>query len=330
MSPDRIVTRTAPPVSVIIPVYDEEGAVGANIEAVRRVLAARGIPHEIVVVDDGSTDRTAEEARRAGAKLLRHPDNRGYGAALKTGIAAARYDTIVIIDADGTYPADPIPDLVARLETADMAVGARIGKNVHIPWIRRPAKWMVGWLATRIAGRPIPDLNSGLRAFRRECALQYFPILSSRFSFTTTLTLAFVADDYHVVYHPIDYFRRVGKSKVTPRRFMDFATTVLRIAMLFQPLRIFVPLSLACTLLGTLKVLFDIAALFPRSGTASWSLLFQQVVSTSAILLLLAALQLLLVGMVADGVLRRIAQHQRPLVPSRAVPVSEAPADHGG
>jgi hypothetical protein len=130
--------------------------------------------------------------------------------------------------------------------------------------------------------------------------------------------MALLADDYRVVYHPIDYYRRVGESKIAPRHFMDFMVLVLRMAMLFHPLKIFVPLALSCGILGMLKVVFDIVALFPRSATLGWSLLYQPVLSTSAILLLLVGLQLLLIGMVADGVLRRIAQYNSPLVPSHA------------
>src|SRR5581483_4862849 len=167
-----------------------------------------------------------------------------------------------------------------------------------------------------VAGQPIPDLNSGLRAFRRECVEQYFPILSNRFSFTTTVTLAFLADDYRVVYQPIDYYKRIGKSKITPRHFMDFVVLVLRMAMLFQPLKVFVPLAFGCGLLGALKVVYDIASFSLRTGTFNWSLLYQPVLSTSAILLLLVALQLLLIGMLADGILRRIALHNEPLVSS--------------
>jgi glycosyltransferase involved in cell wall biosynthesis len=314
--------RTA--VSVIIPAYNEELAVGSQIVAVRHVLSSHGIPHEIIVVDDGSQDRTADEAIEAGARVLRQPENRGYGAALKMGIVAARHDAIVIMDADGTYPAEQIPHLVAGLETADMVVGARIGKNVHIPWVRRPGKWFLGWLASRVAGRPILDLNSGLRAFRRECAKQYFRILSNRFSFTTTATLSFLADDYRVVYHPIEYHRRVGRSKIRARHFMDFTMLVLRIAMLFQPLRVFIPLSFACGVLGVLKTLFDIVGLFERAPIWNWSLMFQPVLSTTAILLLLVGLQLLLIGMVADGLLHRIAQQSRPLAPSQAMRMAEA------
>lgn len=315
------------PISVIIPAYNEENAVGPQVEAIRCVLTSQGITHEVIVVDDGSQDKTTERAFQAGAHVLSHPENRGYGAALKTGILASKYDVIVIIDADGTYPSDQIPTLVAQLKNADMVVGSRTGKQVHVPLLRRPAKWLLGWLAARIAGRPIPDLNSGLRAFRRECALQYFSILPNRFSFTTTITLAMLGDDYRVVYHSIDYYKRVGESKITPRNFMDFMMLVLRMAMLFQPLKVFLPLAGLCGLLGTLKAAFDIIALFQRASSFNGSLLYQPVLSTSAILLLLVGLQLLLIGMVADGLLRRIARHDRPLTPSHGIEALQLPSN---
>lgn len=324
---ETMLTSVKTPVSVILPAYNEEDAIVSQIEAIERVLLVHAMRYEIIVVDDGSQDRTAELALQAGASVLRHHENRGYGAALKTGIMAAKYDTIIIIDADGTYPPDEIPTLVAKLETADMVVGARTGKDVHIPWLRLPGKWFLGWLAASIAGRAIPDLNSGLRAFRRECVKQYFPILSNRFSFTTTVTLALLADAYQVIYHPIDYHRRVGKSKITAWNFMEFTILVLRMAMLFQPLRVFVPLALSCGLLGVLKASFDLFTLFFRAPIFGSSLLYQPVLSTSAILMLLMGLQLLLIGMVADGVVRRIAQHNRPLVPSHAVWTPEFPSN---
>jgi glycosyltransferase involved in cell wall biosynthesis len=311
-------------VTVVLPSFNEEAAVATQVQAVRTVLTRHRITHEIIVVDDGSADATSERALEAGARVLRHPENRGYGASIKAGIDAARYGTIVIMDADGTYPSDQIPVLLDLLEEADMAVGARTLHNVHIPWVRRPAKWILGWLANRIAGRKIPDLNSGLRAFRSECVRQYFSILSNRFSFTTTVTLALLADDYRVVYHPIEYYRRLGKSKITPRHFMDFMILVLRMAMLFQPLKVFVPVGTTLLSVGFLKFAFDIVALFRRAPVVEPSLMFQPVLSTSAILLLLLGVQMLLIGMVADGVLRRIAQRNLPLVPSRAIWVREA------
>ncbi len=316
--------KTMNPVSVIIPAYNEEASIQSQVKAIRQVLSSEEIPHEIIVVNDGSEDHTAQQAIFARANVLWHTENRGYGAAIKSGIMAAKYETIVIIDADGTYPPDQIPNLVNKLETADMVVGSRTGKDVHIPWLRQPAKWFLGWLATRIAGRPIPDLNSGMRTFRGECVKQYFPILSNQFSFTTTITLALLADDYHVVYHPINYYPRIGKSKIKSWHFMDFTILILRMAMLFQPLKIFIPLAFMCGLLGVLKVIYDIIAFFPRSSEIGWSLLYQAILSSSALFLLLSALQLLLIGMVADGVVRRIAQHNRPKAPSHVVCFSDS------
>jgi glycosyltransferase involved in cell wall biosynthesis len=323
-------TRLGFPVSVIVPAYDEELAIGGEVRAIHDVLSALEIPYEIIVVDDGSRDQTAKEAACAGARLLRHPENRGYGAAIKTGLLAAQYNTIVITDADGTYPPDQIPELVSKLDTADMVVGARIGENVQIPRARRPAKWLLGRLATYIVGRPIPDLNSGLRAFRRDCVTQYLPILSNRFSFTTTVTVALLADDYFVAYHPINYHQRVGKSKLRPRHFTDFLILILRLSMMFEPLKVFVPLAAGFISLGLLKVAYDLAALFVRAPSVSWSLLLQPTLSTSAVLLLFVGLQFLMIGMMADGVVRRIAQHNRPLVLSRRVATfeAEAPGSH--
>lgn len=306
-------------VSVVIPAFNEEGAVAAEVESIRAVLSERGMPHEVVVVDDGSSDETAEEAARAGARVVRHTENRGYGSALKTGIRVATYDAVVITDADGTYPPEEIPFLVAQLESADMVIGARVGESVHIPWLRRPAKKFLRWLAAYIAEHPIPDLNSGLRAFRRECIIQYFPILSNRFSFTTTSTLALLADDYHVVYHPINYRKRIGKSKIQPRHFMDFAILILRMSMMFQPLKVFVPLSITFGSLGLLKAIYDVLTLFLRAQSIDPSLLYAATLSTSAIFLLMVALQFLLIGMMADGLVRRIGQHNRPPFPSQAI-----------
>jgi glycosyltransferase involved in cell wall biosynthesis len=312
-----------PAVSVIIPAYNEEGAVRAQVESIRETLAAAGIRHEIIVVDDGSEDRTAAEALGAGARVLQHPQNRGYGAAIKSGIRAARFDRIVISDADGTYPTHEIPALVAELESADMAVGARTGSEVHIPLIRRPAKWILGKLANHVAGMSIPDLNSGLRAFRRECLQQYFPVLSNRFSFTTTSTLALLADGYHVTYRPIDYYRRVGKSKITPTHFMDFVILVVRMAMLFNPLKVFVPLAFGCGLLGFLKVGYDIVSFAFRTGTFDWTLIYMPVLSPSAVTLLIVGLQLLLTGMLADGILRRLALNHETVPGSQSVRLLE-------
>jgi glycosyltransferase involved in cell wall biosynthesis len=308
-----------PPVSVIIPAYNEERAIKAQVESVRQVLETKQYTYEIIVIDDGSQDSTVVEALRSGARVLQHTVNRGYGASIKTGIVAALHDIIVIIDADGTYPCDQIPELVAKLQTADMVVGARVGNNVHIPWVRRPAKFMLRWLAARITDQQIPDLNSGLRAFRRHCIRQYFPLLSNRFSFTTTSTLSLLADDYRVVYHPINYYKRIGHSKITPRHFMEFVILILRMAMLFQPLKVFVPLAFLFGILGTVKVIYDLVTLFFRYPALDLTIFYQPAISTSAVLFLIVGFQLLMVGMMADGLVRRIGQNNRSLTPSHGV-----------
>jgi glycosyltransferase involved in cell wall biosynthesis len=310
-------------VSVVIPAYNEEKGVGPQVESIRLVLSSHRIKHEIIVIDDGSEDQTSEEAVRAGARVFRHLKNRGYGASLKTGILAAEYDAIVITDADGTYPSDQIPPMLKLLDTADMVVGARIGEKVSIPIMRKPGKMILGWLANRIAGQRIPDLNSGLRVFWRECVEQYFSVLSNKFSFTTTVTLALLADDYRVIYHPINYYQRIGKSKILPRHFIDFMILVIRMAMLFKPLKVFVPIACTSGLLGVLKVIFDISVAVIRNGGFSWTLFAEPVISTSALLLLLGSYQLLLIGMVADGLIRRIACHNQPRVLTHGILVSE-------
>ena len=205
-------------VTVIVPAYNEEGGIGPTLEELVKIMAASELQHEIVVIDDGSTDRTAEVAGQHAVRLVRHKTNAGYGDALKTGIRLARYPLIAITDADGTYPNDRLAELVdvVASQDADMAVGARTGPEVTIPLIRRPAKWLIGRLAELAAGRAIPDLNSGLRVFRRATAMRMLSILPSGFSFTTTITLAMLNNGYTVEYLPVNYYARTGRSKICP------------------------------------------------------------------------------------------------------------------
>jgi len=281
-------------VSVVIPAFNEEGAVQPVIAELQEIIHQQGIVPEIIVVDDGSKDRTAQIAAAAGAKVLRHRSNRGYGASLKTGIAAASSEYIVITDADGTYPARYIPELLAQLETADMVVGARIGKSVKIPLIRRPAKMVLNLLANYMSGASIPDLNSGLRAFRREIVMQYFPILPDQFSWTTTITLAMLCDKYAVSYLPIDYRQRKGKSKIVPWDAGSFFILILRTAMLFRPLRVFFPVVLITLLAGLIKMGIDLS--------------HQPNISASAQLALMGSLLILLMGMLGDAIATRLGR----------------------
>jgi glycosyltransferase involved in cell wall biosynthesis len=281
-------------VTVVIPAFNEELMIASVVTELRAVLASHDISAEIIVVDDGSTDATAQYAQAAGARVLRHRSNRGYGASLKTGISAATHDAIGIIDADGTYPATYLPRMLAELDHSDMVVGARTGEKVHIPLVRRPAKWVLKHLANYVSGASIPDLNSGLRVFRREVATQYFPILPNQFSFTTTITLAMHCDNYAVTYIPIDYRRRKGRSKIVPWDAGSFAILILRTAMLFRPLRVFVPVALASLGYGLIKMTVD--------------LLHDPNISASALLALISTLLIVLIGMLGDSIATRLGR----------------------
>ncbi len=279
-------------VSVIIPAFNEGDGVGNVVGQVLGTLRSAGIECEVIVVDDGSTDGTADAAGRAGAEVLRHGSNRGYGAALKTGILAAKHDLIAITDADGTYPIARLPELVQIAATADMVVGSRTGENVHIPMIRKPAKWALNQLANYVTKSKIPDLNSGMRVFWRTAALQYFNLLPNQFSFTTTITISMLCDRYAVKFVPIDYHKRTGRSKIVPWDAGTFLVLIMRIAVLFKPLRVFLPAAFFFLAFGVIKGAVD--------------LLRDHFISGSAIFAMLSFVQIFLVGLVADAVATRL------------------------
>jgi len=278
-------TPTGERVSVVIPAYNEEQGVAGVVQRVAGVLAGCGIECEIIVVDDGSKDGTAAAARRTQATVVQHGVNRGYGAALKTGIRSARHDLICITDADNTYPAEPLPRLIAAAADADMVIGARTMGSVHIPALRRPAKWILNVLANYLADTRIPDLNSGMRVMRRDLALQYFDILPDGFSFTTTITLAGLCDGYRVQFVPVEYQRRLGQSKLKPMDALNFLTLILRTMTYFRPLRIILPIALVLFLVGGTKFVVDF---------------FYDRLSGTSVLFLLAGLNTLFFGVIAD------------------------------
>ncbi|HYN81235.1 MAG TPA: glycosyltransferase family 2 protein [Gemmatimonadaceae bacterium] len=290
---DRALRRE---VSVVIPAYNEAAHVASQIKSVRDVMENSGWRYELIVVDDGSTDGTAEQAAMGeGAQVLRHRRNRGYGAALKSGIHAARYDWILITDADGTYPPSAIPELLAVAAGAEMVVGARIGASVQIPVERKAAKSFLRWLASYLAGTDLPDLNSGLRLMRKDLVERYEHLLPSGFSFTTTITLAAACNDHQVEYVPIDYHTRLGKSKIRPRQAYDFTILILRTIVFFNPLKVFIPLGVVLALAGFAKFAYDLT---------------KNNLSESAVLALLGALIIWSVGLLADQN-ARIASHRK-------------------
>jgi glycosyltransferase involved in cell wall biosynthesis len=234
-------------ISVVIPAYNEERGITTVLEDIIETLSRSARPYELIVVDDGSQDATPaiiEHYREV--TLISHPVNKGYGAALKTGIRRAHYDTICITDADGTYPAEHMFDLLERMQTtnSDMVVGARTSDQAAIPLVRRPAKWVIGQLANFVCGQPLPDINSGFRVMRRDAVMPFWNLLPGGFSFTTTITLCMLTSNYLVEYLPVNYHARIGASKIRPiRDTLNFITLILRIGLYFAPLKIFLPLS---------------------------------------------------------------------------------------
>lgn len=289
-------TSAAPPtrVSVVIPAYNEAAHIASGLEQLREVLERTGWTFEIIVVDDGSSDGTATAASAAGVRVVQHRRNRGYGAALKTGITASAHPWILITDADGTYPPEAVPALLAASEFNDMVVGARTGRTVKIPLIRRPAKWFLRRLASYLAGQELPDINSGLRLMRRDLVEKYRHLLPSGFSFTTTITLAAACNEHDVKYVSIDYHARQGESKIRPWHAYEFTLLILRTIVFFNPLKVFIPLGALLMLSGLAKFAYDVT---------------QNNLSESAIFAMLTAMLFWAVGLLADQN-SRLATHR--------------------
>lgn len=289
--------------TLVVPAYNEEGGIASSLERVLTVLDDSKSDYEVIVVDDGSKDRTVEALKpfEDRVRVLRHGTNKGYGAALKTGIRNARFDTIVITDADGTYPNERIPEFVKRKSDGGfhMVVGARTGNKVAVPLIRKPAKWVIGKLANFVVGERIPDINSGLRVFDRDVALKFFPMFPDGFSFTTTITMCMLSNGYLVDYVPIDYHARVGRSKIRPiRDTLNFLQLIARMALYFAPLKLFLPLSLMLFAAGI------------AWGVAT-KLLTGELADVSTLVVMMAALHIGAIGLLAELMHTSLAQTYR-------------------
>lgn len=272
---------TSPFISILIPAYNEEKSITGVIER----LKADRPGDEILVIDDASQDKTANRAEAAGARVIRHQFNLGYGGALKTGIRHARHEILMFFDADDQHDPKYINPIVAALESSDMAVGARPKGSGSLH--RRSGKWILGRVANYLVGQPIPDLNSGLRAIRKNLALQFHHLLPNSFSLTTTLTLALLRSGYQVAYVPIDVRERIGKSTVSLKDFFRTLFLIVRMITLFAPLKIFMPSSAILLGVGIPFLIYD---------------LIHRNITDTTVLLWLMAMVIFLFGLLADTI----------------------------
>jgi glycosyltransferase involved in cell wall biosynthesis len=280
--------------SVVIPAFNEAQSIGSVV----RGLAAAARWREILVVDDGSSDATGEAAAAAGARVVRHPYNKGNGAAVKTGIRHAAGAFIIIADADGQHRPADASRLVARLGDYDLVVGARSGRT-HANLSRRAGNAALNAIASYLTEIDIPDLTSGFRAARRDALLEFLHLLPNGFSTPTTTTLAFIKAGYSVRFEPIDAAQREGASKV--RLGSDgfkFFLILLKVITIFSPLRLFAPISAAAFAVG--------------AGYGIWTIATQSHVTNSSVLLIVLSVIVLLVGLVSEQIASLRFEGRRP------------------
>jgi len=275
--------------SIVIPARNEEASI---VPVVEGLLAQTRTPAEVIVVDDDSTDRTREVlaplAMAGKVRLVRHSRQRGYGACLKSGIHQAQGEWVAIADGDGTYPTDRLDEFLAAAEHAEMVVGARSGDVVIEPWLRSLVKRLIRFLLRFLARIEVPDLNSGLRLFRKATAQKYFHLLPDGLSFTATLTLVLLSEGYPVEFLPVNYFPRQGRSKFHPVRDTgNLLVLLLRTILYFNPLKVFVPLSLLLVLIALFVALFSIFYL-------------GKFMDVTTVVILLSAVQVFVLGLLAD------------------------------
>lgn len=285
-------------ISAIIPCFNDAESLPETIRTAKAVLSKIPGEHEIIVVNDGSTDTTqAVLEKQISIKAIHNPYNLGYGASLKRGIRAAKNPWIFITDADGTYPIEKLTDFVPKMDAYDMIIGSRTTENNHTPLLRKPAKWFLNHFASFIAGRAIPDLNSGMRLFKRDLALEFWGLYPKRFSFTSTITMSFIKNDYPIAYIPIDYGKRTGSSSIRAWNFITFLALIFRLGFSFNPLRFLAPAILFLSATGLLKGTID----FVNEGH----------IGNLAVILLGSGIQLMVLALIADLIAKRLPAHRR-------------------
>ena len=283
-----------PLVSVVIPAYNEAEVIGQVIESVRAVAAG---DWEIIVVDDGSTDETAARAAAGGVTVLRHPYNKGNGAAVKTGLRAATGDAVCLMDGDGQHDPAQIGVLLDALGTFDLVIGARQdGSGGGL--LRRLGNAFYNWLATYLCNQRVLDLTSGFRVAWRDKMLEFLPLFPNGFSYPTTSTLAFIKAGYNVGYVPITASKRVGKSKI--RLLHDgtkFVVIALRMIVLFSPMRVFFPISVVFFLVG--------------AGYGVYTIITETHITNTTVLLCTMSVLTFLIGLVSEQIALMRSERQQ-------------------
>ncbi|MBU3922614.1 glycosyltransferase family 2 protein [Patescibacteria group bacterium] len=272
--------------SIIVPAYNEEKSIKQIIQDLKNL----DFEKEIIVVNDASTDKTKEILEKIdGIKLINHRRNMGYGASLKTGIEQAKNEYILIIDSDGTYPIESIKELKKHIPEYDMVIGAR---KKYRPFYGIPAKWFLNKFASYLTENKVLDLNSGLRIFKKQIVLDHWNLFPQRFSFTSTLTMICLTNEYEVKNVKIDYLKRTGKSKLKPiQSFKRFIGLILKLALYFKPLKVFIPLSVLLFFIG-LIIFF-------------YSLFFtEKIFDTTIATFIISSIQMFAIGMMADLIVK--------------------------
>lgn len=280
--------------TILLPTYNEEEAICQVLDDILAVVEPMNISFELIVLDDGSTDGTRAACdARPRVKVVTHQHNRGNGAARTTGVKASRGRYVLMMDADGTYPAADIPAMLKEAENADMVIGARTSEKGTLKVLRSSAKNLIRLLASYMTQTHIPDLNSGMRIIRRELIAQFFSILPTTHSWVSTITMAFLSSGYTVKWMPIAYFKRIGRSTFHPiRDTYNYLTLVVRTIMYFNPLRAFIPISLFLLAFGLAKMIFDIVSY-------NWHF------APSTVMLMMTWIQVTAIGLLADLIVRR-------------------------
>lgn len=278
--------------SVIIPVYNEEAVIEKIIAGLKVELAKLDLDYEIITVNDGSKDKTKEILENIdGITLINHPYNKGYGASLKTGIRNTKFENLLFFDADGQHRAEEIPNFLKYIGEFDMVSGART-KGYKGPYIRQPGKRLLNIIANYLAEQKIPDLNCGFRLIKKSEIMRFFHILPNGFSFSTTTTLVFIKDGLNVKFIPVEINKRAGKSTVKPKDAYRMFTLILRMILLFSPLKVFMPASGLLFTLSALSLINDIITNYKTTLN----------IGDATILLFISSLLVFFFGLLADQI----------------------------